>query len=211
VALTRGEVSAAVGAQGWRFLLGTIRTRIPATSLAEAADVAVRAVAAAGPGADASLSAWVRHDAVLLALQSPADASVTPVEIEMAHRITAALDGRTEPGPLQLTEIAIDALDIALVRPFWKAVLAYVDDGTALVDPLGIGVAVWFQQMDAPRPQRNRIHFDVCVPHDEAPARLAAALAGGGVLLSDEWAPAFWVLADAEGNEACITTWQGRD
>jgi 4a-hydroxytetrahydrobiopterin dehydratase len=24
-------------------------------------------------------------------------------------------------------------------------------------------------------------------------------------------APAFWVLADPEGNEACITTWQGRD
>ncbi len=24
-------------------------------------------------------------------------------------------------------------------------------------------------------------------------------------------APAFWVLADAEGNEACIATWQGRD
>jgi 4a-hydroxytetrahydrobiopterin dehydratase len=27
----------------------------------------------------------------------------------------------------------------------------------------------------------------------------------------DAEAPAFWVLADAEGNEACITTWQGRD
>ena len=24
-------------------------------------------------------------------------------------------------------------------------------------------------------------------------------------------APAFWVLADPEGDEACITTWQGRD
>jgi len=33
----------------------------------------------------------------------------------------------------------------------------------------------------------------------------------GGVLVSDEQAPAWWVLADAEGNEACITTWQGRD
>ena len=27
----------------------------------------------------------------------------------------------------------------------------------------------------------------------------------------DAEAPAFWPLADAEGNEACITTWQGRD
>ena len=24
-------------------------------------------------------------------------------------------------------------------------------------------------------------------------------------------APAFWVLADPEGNEACVCTWQGRD
>ena len=29
--------------------------------------------------------------------------------------------------------------------------------------------------------------------------------------LSEASAPAFWALAEAEGNEACITTWQGRD
>jgi 4a-hydroxytetrahydrobiopterin dehydratase len=65
--------------------------------------------------------------------------------------------------------------------------------------------------MDAPRPQRNRIHFDISVPHDEAPRRIEATLTAGGKLLSDAEAPAFWVLADPEGNEACITTWQGRD
>ena len=64
--------------------------------------------------------------------------------------------------------------------------------------------------MDVARPQRNRIHVDVSVPHDGAQARLEAALAAGGRLLSDAEAPAFWVLADAEGNEACVTTWQGR-
>jgi 4a-hydroxytetrahydrobiopterin dehydratase len=65
--------------------------------------------------------------------------------------------------------------------------------------------------MDAPRPQRNRIHLDVDVPHDAAAERIAAALAAGGTLLSDSAAPAFYVLADAEGNEVCICTWQGRD
>jgi hypothetical protein len=95
--------------------------------------------------------------------------------------------------------------------------LAYVDEpgGSGpedpLVDPLGQGPAVWFQQMDAPRPQRNRIHLDVSVPHDEAEARTQATLAAGGTLRSDAAAPAFWVLADPEGNEACVTTWQGRD
>ena len=69
---------------------------------------------------------------------------------------------------------------------------------------------MWFQQMDAPRPQRNRIHLDVTVPHDAAQQRVAAALAAGGRLVRDTAAPAFWVLADAEGNEVCVCTWQGR-
>ena len=121
-----------------------------------------------------------------------------------------------EPRTVQGLEIGIDALDIPAIRPFWRAVLGYVDepgqDGppNGLVDPVGQGPAIWFQQMDAPRPQRNRIHFDVSVPHDEAAGRIAAALAAGGRLTYDE-APAFWVLADPEGNEACVCTWQGRD
>jgi 4a-hydroxytetrahydrobiopterin dehydratase len=118
---------------------------------------------------------------------------------------------------VQEWEIAIDALEIASVRPFWKAVLRYTDEigkhgpEDRLVDPLRQGPAVWFQQMTEPRPQRNRIHFDISVPHDEAPGRITAALAAGGHLISDEWAPSFWVLADREGNEVCVTTWQGRD
>ena len=40
---------------------------------------------------------------------------------------------------------------------------------------------------------------------------MAAAIAAGGTMLSDAEAPAFWVFADVEGNEACVTTWQGRD
>ena len=65
--------------------------------------------------------------------------------------------------------------------------------------------------MDEPRPQRNRIHFDLTVPHDAAQARIEAALAAGGHLVSAEEARAFWILADAEGNEVCVCTWQDRD
>jgi 4a-hydroxytetrahydrobiopterin dehydratase len=45
----------------------------------------------------------------------------------------------------------------------------------------------------------------------EAELRIRAALAEGGILINDARAPAFWVLADAEGNETCISTWQSRD
>ena len=115
---------------------------------------------------------------------------------------------------MQQLEIAIDALDIPAVLRFWRAVLDYVNEpgsDDSIVDPRGQGPTVWFQQMDAPRPQRNRIHLDVSVPHDEADARIKSTLAAGGTLVSDDAAPAFWILADPEGNEACICTWQNRD
>jgi 4a-hydroxytetrahydrobiopterin dehydratase len=55
------------------------------------------------------------------------------------------------------------------------------------------------------------MHLDVAVPHDLAEQRVAAALAAGGRLVSGEHAPKWWVLADAEGNEACIASWVGRE
>ena len=39
---------------------------------------------------------------------------------------------------------------------------------------------------------------------------VGGAIAAGGTLCRDRRARAFWVLADAEGNEACICTWQDR-
>ncbi|GAA1828580.1 VOC family protein [Luedemannella flava] len=218
--LTRQEASDAVGGDGWRYLLGSLRAQVPAASPADAAAMAARAVAACGEHADGHLRVDVRADRVVLALQTLDLGTVTTRDTDLARRITAA-GLATAPGtprPVQLVEIAIDALDIPAVRPFWKTILGYADESqsdgdttAAIVDPLGEGPAVWFQRMDAPRPHRNRIHLDICVPHDEAAARIAAALAAGGRLLSDAAAPAFWVLADVEGNEACVTTWQGRD
>jgi 4a-hydroxytetrahydrobiopterin dehydratase len=221
--LSRKEASDAVTALGWRYVLGEFRTEVRTGSLPLAADVAARAAAVAG--ADGHLRMDVRADRVLLSLQTAEISWVTPRDVELAQRISAVagelrLDTDSEVGAdarsVQVIEIGIDALDIAAIRPFWRAVLGYADEPgnpgwNGLVDPLGQGPAVWFQQMDAPRPQRNRIHFDVSVPHDEANQRIQAALAAGGTLTYDAQAPAFWVLADAEGNEACITTWQGRD
>ena len=42
--LSRQEASDAVSDQGWRFLLGALRTSVPVESLARAAEVAARAV-----------------------------------------------------------------------------------------------------------------------------------------------------------------------
>ncbi len=220
--LSRAEASHAVTGLGWRYVLGDLRTEVLTGSLPLAADVAARV--AALPHAQEHLRMDIRADRVVLMLQTAG--WVTPRDVELAHRISAVTqefrlttqagtgqDGRS----VQVLEVGIDVLDMAGVRPFWQAVLGYVDepghDGppNGLVDPLGQGPAFWFQQMDAPRPQRNRIHLDVSVPHDEAHQRIQDTIAAGGTLLSDAEAPTFWVLADPEGNEACICTWQGRD
>ncbi len=229
--LSRRDASDTVSPLGWRYLLGALHTAVAVGSLARAVEAAARAVAVCGEDADGHLRVDVRAEGLVLSLQSWSDARLTERDLDLARRISAALGDsglRTEPGmganfgvgagrPVQTVEIGIDALDIPAVRPFWKVVLGYVDEAghdgpeDPLVDPLGQGPAVWFQQMDRARPQRNRVHFDVCVAHDEAPRRIEAALTAGGRLLSDASAPAFWVLADPEDNEACVTTWQGRD
>ncbi|WP_433215196.1 VOC family protein [Microtetraspora malaysiensis] len=225
--LSRREASDAVSHLGWRYLLGALRAAVPVGSLARAVEVAASAVAVCGDDADRHLRVDLRPDRVVLTLQSLDLAGLTARDIDLAHRISAAMHegglraepeiGTGAPRSVQILEIAIDALDIAAIRPFWKAVLGYADEAGAdgpedpVIDPVGQGPAIWFQQMDQPRSQRNRIHFDICVPHDEASRRIEAALAAGGRLLSASRAPAFWVLADVEGNEACVTTWQGRD
>ncbi|WP_328328939.1 4a-hydroxytetrahydrobiopterin dehydratase [Kribbella sp. NBC_00382] len=225
--LSRQEASDAVSDAGWRFLLGALRTSVPVSSLAEAAKIASRAVEACGDDADQHLVADIRPNRVVLTLQSLDHAAVTTRDIDLAHRISVVVrEAGSQTGPdiggdaprsVQILEIGIDALDIAAIRPFWKAVLGYAPEAGAdgpedpLVDPVGQGAAIWFQQMDHPRPQRNRVHLDISVPHDEALRRLDAALSAGGQLLSEVRAPAFWVLSDPEGNEACITTWQARD
>jgi 4a-hydroxytetrahydrobiopterin dehydratase len=201
-------------------MLGAIQTEVLAPSLMEATEAASLAVSAVGADGQGHLTVDIRADRAVLRLQSAEAGWVTGRDIRLAHRVSGALASRglqpTPGGSLQALEIAIDALDIPAVRPFWKAITGYADEPgselhAALVDPSGRGPAIWFQQMDAPRPQRNRIHIDVDVPAEKAGARIDAALAAGGTLLSDQAAPAFWVLADPEGNEACICTWQGRD
>jgi 4a-hydroxytetrahydrobiopterin dehydratase len=217
--LTRSQISAAVDHLGWRLILGTVRTAVAVGGIAHAADVARAAAEAAGAAGDGALEVSLHGERVGLAVQTRTLDAVTERDLALVRRVTEALaaDGwRTVADDrVQLVEIAIDALDIPAVRPFWRAVLGYVDAPCSpeggLLDPARHGPAVWFQQMDAPRPQRNRIHLDVSVPHDQLQGRLSAALSAGGRLLSDAEAPAFWVLADAEGNEVCLTTWQGRD
>ena len=189
------------GLTEWRLLLWRLHASFRAPSFADAAAFVAKVASIGEADVD------VRPPGIV-------HVSVNQDDVATAEAIAraAAEDGlEAVPSTVAMTEVAIDAMDIPKVKPFWKAVLNYVDDGDdALADPARIGPPFWFQQMDEPRTERNRFHIDVTVPHDVAEHRIEAALAAGGKLLTDQYAKAFWVLADPEGNEACICTWQDR-
>jgi 4a-hydroxytetrahydrobiopterin dehydratase len=153
----------------------------------------------------------LRPEGVTVRLSTHEAGGLTNRDVELAREISAAageLGAAADPAAAQHVQVAIDALVIADVRPFWRAVLGYAEVGEDdLLDPLRRGPSFWFQQMDEPRPQRNRIHIDVYIPRDQAEARLAAALAAGGHIVSAANAPEWWTLADAEGNEADLAVW----
>jgi 4a-hydroxytetrahydrobiopterin dehydratase len=157
----------------------------------------------------------LRSDGVTVRLKSDSEGRLSERDVTLAGQISAAareLGFPVDLTGLQNVQVAIDALVIPDVMPFWRAVLGYREVGDEdLMDPDFQGPPFWFQQMDAARLQRNRIHIDVYVPHDQAEARVAAALAAGGHVVSDEHAPGWWTLADAEGNEVDVASWPDRD
>ncbi|WP_111719684.1 VOC family protein [Homoserinimonas sp. OAct 916] len=129
-------------------------------------------------------------------------------EIEqLAHRAGAKAN-TTRPTNY---EIAIDCSDADAIRDFWRVGCDYIEDldgdgDVELRDPRGSGPKIWFQKMDPPRTERSRIHLDVYVPTQDARGRVDAIVAAGGTLVTDEHAPSWWVMADAEGNELCVCT-----
>jgi 4a-hydroxytetrahydrobiopterin dehydratase len=138
-------------------------------------------------------------------------------DLELARKISTVareLSVSAEPALVQTVLVTIDAFDIPKVKPFWRAVLGYQDRKDSpedLVDPSGRGASIWFQKIDAPDPQVNRMHLDIWVPPDWAQGRIAAAIAAGGRLVTDKYAPAWWTLADPEGNLADVATTTSRD
>lgn len=208
------QFHAATGVEDWRVIFGGACAHFRTESFA-ASVALVEAIGRLGDTADHCPDIDLRPEGVTVRLRSHGIDRLRERDIALARQISAAargLDLPADPAAVQTVQVTIDALVHPDVMPFWRALLGYQDLGDEdLIDPRGRGPSLWFQQMDAPRPQRNRIHIDVCVPHDQAEARVAAALAAGGRLLTDRYAPSGWNLADAEGNEACVATWMGRD
>lgn len=213
--ITAAQFSEAEGVDDWRVLwsqeaFALFRTKSFATGL-ELVNEIGRLAEAADHHPDVNL----RYGWLEVRLSTHATMSLTTADLELAQQISAAarkLGVAGDPDAIRTWQLALDAVDVDAVRRFWAAVLGYQLAGEShLTDPRGLCPRVFVQPMDQMREGRNRVHIDLGVPHDVAEARVAAAIEAGGRLVSDEFAPAWWTLADPEGNEVDVATWQGRD
>jgi 4a-hydroxytetrahydrobiopterin dehydratase len=208
------------GVEDWRVLGDGACAYFRTGSFAESARL-VQAISELPGGGDHRPDVDVRHDGVTVRLITNANGyyGMSRLDVEVARQISAAareLGLSADPSPLQSLLVIPGAPVRAEVMPFWRAVLGYEPRSDSpdedLVDAHSRGPSFWFEQMDEPRADGGgAIHVAIWVPYEQAEARIAAALAAGGRMVRDEFAPSWWTLADASGNEADIATTVGRD
>jgi 4a-hydroxytetrahydrobiopterin dehydratase len=162
----------------------------------------------------------LRPDGVTVRLLTKGDDwyGMSARDVELARQISSVAREQglvADPSAVQSVLVIPGAPDTAAVMPFWRAVLGYEPRPDSpdedLVDPRTRGPAFWFERMREPRQGGGAIHVAVWVPPEHGEARVAAALAAGGHLVREEFAPSWWTLADAAGNEADVATTTGRD
>jgi len=214
------QFHASKGTEDWR-VVGDGALAFFATSSFAASAAFVQAISGLSGLEDHAPDVDVRPDGVTIRLITiTADYyGMSQADVELARGISGAardLDLAADPSAVQSVLVVPGAPDAAAVMPFWQALLSYEPRGDSpdedLVDPGRRGPSFWFESMKEPRADGGgAIHFAVWVPYEQAEARVAAAIAAGGHLVRDNYAPAWWTLADAAGNEADIATVESRD
>ncbi|HSJ51610.1 MAG TPA: VOC family protein [Actinomycetota bacterium] len=205
----------AEGAEDWRVVGDGACTFFGTGSFAESAAL-VQSIAELDGVADHPPALDVRNDGVTVRLITVLDDhyGMTERDLRVARGISALardLGLTADPSVVQSVLVIPGAPDPGKVMPFWQAALGYErrpdSPDEDLVDPRDRGPAFWFEAMEEPRPgELGAIHVAVWVPVEQAEARVASALAAGGRLVRDDFAPAWWTLADAAGNEADIAS-----
>ncbi|HET6615072.1 MAG TPA: VOC family protein [Dehalococcoidia bacterium] len=202
------------GVEEWR-VLGEGACTFFRTSSFAASAMFVQAISAL-PASEHSPDIDIRGDGVTVRLITITDDyfGMSRSDVELARQISAVAREQGLSGDaaaVQTLLVIPGAPVVADVLPFWRAALGYQPRGDSpdedLVDPHSRGPAFWFESMNEPRPDGGgAVHVALYVPYDQADARIAAAQAAGGRMVRDQFAPAWWTLADAAGNEIDIAS-----
>ncbi len=137
---------------------------------------------------------------------------VTQRDLDLARQISevaAEHAARPDTTGIMNIELALDTAHEDRVAPFWSALMTGGQEargrgtiGGDVRDVAGRVPYLWFQETEEHETPRQRFHLDVFVPREHADARIAAAVAAGGVVVSEE--DGFTILADPDGNKACV-------
>lgn len=147
------------------------------------------------------------HDSGYVVTRKDVDLARTVSELARTHGL------EPRPGEVALLEMGLDTAHADRIGPFWAALLTGSADnvtGDDVVDPTGRVPLTWFQETDEHETPRQRWHPDVWLAPEVVQERIASAVAAGGSLVDESSAPSFWVLADPDGNKACICTFLDR-
>lgn len=80
-------------------------------------------------------------------------------------------------------------------------------DLAACSDPAGVGPRVLIQRVPEPKSVKNRVHLDLHVGPDQAPAEVERLIALGAAIawVTEDRGPTTTTMRDPEGNEFCVS------
>src|SRR3954447_21392175 len=127
-------------------------------------------------------------------------------------------------------QVTFDCADPRALSLFWNEVLGYVlppsppgfeswdafsaslpdeqrNSASACVDPDGTGPRLFFQRVPEPKTAKNRVHLDLQVGPERAPAEVERLTALGATVAwtTSDRGPLTTTLRDPEGNELCVS------
>lgn len=212
--MTAQEFQQAEGTGDWRVLGGGASAWYAAPDTSGGAALARRVLTHDASKGLVDLD--VRSTGVLARIPvTPEDGGFRPEHVEAARavaRAAAELRGTTDPREagglrpdptvVQDVQLTFDVRDQGRVSVFWEKALGLEPVGEEdLLDPGRRHSPIWFQDMDAPRPLRNRIHLDAVTPEPVASLTLTALERAGGKATRHGY---YATVSDPEGNEVDV-------